>query len=147
MGRCQRASADFGRMLACSIGLPRFELGTSPTRTERATRLRHSPTDLGYPVLRSSLRRYGVVIADRQAREEGLEALLDGQAVLVGEGTEAGVLDRLALGDHLLHEIRMLVGEEGPHRVEAGLHQRLEERVAVDRGPFGLAAPGHPGAG
>ena len=26
------------------IGLPRFELGTSPTRTERATRLRHSPT-------------------------------------------------------------------------------------------------------
>ena len=25
------------------IGLPRFELGTSPTRTERATRLRHSP--------------------------------------------------------------------------------------------------------
>ena len=35
------------------IGLPRFELGTSPTRTERATRLRHSPwSDLGYPVPR-----------------------------------------------------------------------------------------------
>src|SRR4029453_8368160 len=26
-----------------SIGVPRFELGTSPTRTERATRLRHTP--------------------------------------------------------------------------------------------------------
>src|SRR5581483_1096338 len=26
------------------IGVPRFELGTSPTRTERATRLRHTPT-------------------------------------------------------------------------------------------------------
>src|SRR5579875_867937 len=25
------------------IGVPRFELGTSPTRTERATRLRHTP--------------------------------------------------------------------------------------------------------
>ena len=27
-----------------SIGVPRFELGTSPTRTERATRLRHTPS-------------------------------------------------------------------------------------------------------
>jgi hypothetical protein len=27
-----------------SIGAPRFELGTSPTRTVRATRLRHAPT-------------------------------------------------------------------------------------------------------
>src|SRR3954453_13038169 len=27
------------------IGVPRFELGTSPTRTERATRLRHTPSD------------------------------------------------------------------------------------------------------
>ena len=25
------------------IGVPRFELGASPTRTERATRLRHTP--------------------------------------------------------------------------------------------------------
>src|SRR6185295_11005911 len=25
------------------IGVPRFELGTSPTRTERATRMRHTP--------------------------------------------------------------------------------------------------------
>src|ERR671933_591559 len=28
----------------CEIGVPRFELGTSPTRTERATRLRHTPS-------------------------------------------------------------------------------------------------------
>jgi len=27
------------------IGVPRFELGTSPTRTERATRLRHTPSE------------------------------------------------------------------------------------------------------
>src|SRR5436305_13141218 len=27
-----------------AIGVPRFELGTSPTRTERATRLRHTPS-------------------------------------------------------------------------------------------------------
>jgi single-strand DNA-binding protein len=26
------------------VGVPRFELGTSPTRTERATRLRHTPS-------------------------------------------------------------------------------------------------------
>ena len=29
--------------LRLKIGVPRFELGTSPTRTERATRLRHTP--------------------------------------------------------------------------------------------------------
>ena len=29
------------------IGVPRFELGTSPTRTERATRLRHTPRQRG----------------------------------------------------------------------------------------------------
>src|SRR3954454_18900027 len=28
---------------AAKIGAPRFELGTSPTRTVRATRLRHAP--------------------------------------------------------------------------------------------------------
>src|SRR5712691_2875014 len=34
------------------IGVPRFELGTSPTRTERATRLRHTPNSgLGYPMV------------------------------------------------------------------------------------------------
>jgi putative hydrolase of the HAD superfamily len=37
------------------IGVPRFELGTSPTRTERATRLRHTP-DSGIGYRRSVLR-------------------------------------------------------------------------------------------
>ena len=32
----------------CTIGAPRFELGTSPTRTERATRLRHAPMRRDY---------------------------------------------------------------------------------------------------
>src|SRR2546422_7644143 len=35
-----RGKHGFPRAL---IGVPRFELGTSPTRTERATRLRHTP--------------------------------------------------------------------------------------------------------
>src|SRR6202035_1031391 len=30
-----------------NIGAPRFELGTSPTRTVRATRLRHAPMSTG----------------------------------------------------------------------------------------------------
>ena len=50
--RCSRCSAGGcarsrpGRARARpepAIGVPRFELGTSPTRTERATRLRHTP--------------------------------------------------------------------------------------------------------
>jgi len=31
------------------IGAPGFEPGTSPTRTARATRLRHAPTRFKYP--------------------------------------------------------------------------------------------------
>jgi hypothetical protein len=34
----------FGCLRTQNIGAPRFELGTSPTRTARATRLRHAPT-------------------------------------------------------------------------------------------------------
>ena len=38
------------------IGVPRFELGTSPTRTERATRLRHTPEPRDYRTLPGALR-------------------------------------------------------------------------------------------
>ena len=38
-------SGPIGKPLARHIGVPRFELGTSPTRTERATRLRHTPSE------------------------------------------------------------------------------------------------------
>src|ERR1700722_11114542 len=46
--RCPAFSGLFARVRCCSrfskaIGAPRFELGTSPTRTVRATRLRHAP--------------------------------------------------------------------------------------------------------
>src|SRR4029077_14935367 len=50
------------------VGVPRFELGTSPTRTERATRLRHTPSRLRVPVPRvvgrASLRTPAVDSAD-----------------------------------------------------------------------------------
>src|SRR3954453_2041666 len=39
--RSRRGNPRFPR---ARIGVPRFELGTSPTRTERATRLRHTPS-------------------------------------------------------------------------------------------------------
>ncbi len=37
------------------IGVPRFELGTSPTRTERATRLRHTPSAHRVPAPRPGM--------------------------------------------------------------------------------------------
>jgi hypothetical protein len=40
----KKEGAHGGNMVSpVTIGVPRFELGTSPTRTERATRLRHTP--------------------------------------------------------------------------------------------------------
>ena len=41
---CGRESALADSRPAKRIGVPRFELGASPTRTERATRLRHTPS-------------------------------------------------------------------------------------------------------
>src|SRR4051794_7273528 len=51
----------------------------------------------------------GVVVAQREAREQRLEAGLDREVLLIGVGAQAGTLDRLALADHLVHEIGMLV--------------------------------------
>src|SRR6187455_564367 len=59
------------------IGAPGFEPGTSPTRTVRATRLRHAPR--------------GLIIPERRmGRGEGGSATLDGEAVPFGiDGTQA----------------------------------------------------------
>ena len=43
-GHRKRGSRGNHRFPRVEIGVPRFELGTSPTRTERATRLRHTPS-------------------------------------------------------------------------------------------------------
>src|SRR5262249_60698249 len=52
-----------------SIGVPRFELGTSPTRTERATRLRHTPRAAhrvaGFGTNRAHVSRY-VAVTDKR---------------------------------------------------------------------------------
>src|SRR5262249_39085794 len=64
------------------IGVPRFELGTSPTRTERATRLRHTP-------------RTGNRLARLREREHGagadVRALSDQEMAAIGNEAEGRV--------------------------------------------------------
>ena len=51
------------------IGVPRFELGTSPTRTERATRLRHTPSrPVSHRARCGNARRSSRVPCDRARR-------------------------------------------------------------------------------
>jgi hypothetical protein len=54
-----------------TIGVPRFELGTSPTRTERATRLRHTPSSAHrlatLDTVRCGFHRYVVSIDNEEA--------------------------------------------------------------------------------
>src|SRR5262249_33141752 len=80
-GRTSRARAPGGNeqprrshkkgpaMRGPSIGVPRFELRTSPTRTERATRLRHTPRAAhrvaGFGTNRSHVSRY-VAVTDKR---------------------------------------------------------------------------------
>src|SRR5204863_9895257 len=61
------------------IGVPRFELGTSPTRTERATRLRHTPSE----------KRLAEEVFDRLRAEIG--AFADQQVAAVGDHAQRGV--------------------------------------------------------
>ena len=70
-GLPRRESAPADSRLA-EIGVPRFELGTSPTRTERATRLRHTPsaTRVAVPPFRPRrLAADGAAGRDRRVRE------------------------------------------------------------------------------
>src|SRR5262249_3355531 len=66
----RRSNKKGPAMRGPSIGVPRFELGTSPTRTERATRLRHTPRAAhrvaGFGTNRSHVSRYVAVTDNRR---------------------------------------------------------------------------------
>src|SRR5690606_27826735 len=74
----------------------------------------------------------GLVVADGEAGDEGLEGALDLDALAGGPLLEAGVLDLLGLGDDVVDEVGMAVGEVGADRVEARVGERGDElgRVA-----------------
>jgi hypothetical protein len=58
---------------ATLIGVPRFELGTSPTRTERATRLRHTPRAMHRVAsLGTDRRAFSGYVAENDNEEERL---------------------------------------------------------------------------
>src|SRR5262249_1901914 len=82
-----------------SIGAPGFEPGTSPTRTVRATRLRHAPRE-SLSVASGPLTgpRDRLEIPDSQAGHERLEGDLDGHALAFRPRREPDLLDLLALG-------------------------------------------------
>src|SRR5919204_3390769 len=56
-------------LVTALIGVPRFELGTSPTRTERATRLRHTPSGSQISLGRRRLRQRGAPSAERYRQQ------------------------------------------------------------------------------
>src|SRR3954471_16582364 len=123
-----------------AIGAPGFEPGTSPTRTVRATRLRHAPKSAQYrPGLRASLARDRRVVAHREAGDERLEGTLYGQLLARRPALEAGLLDLLALGDDVVDEVGVAVAEERADGVQTRVGERLEERGGVVG-----AGPAHP---
>src|SRR3954451_21228818 len=142
--RSLRCCSAAGRLVTCDIvpcggpvpiGAPGFEPGTSPTRTVRATRLRHAPKSAQYrPALRAPLARDRRVVPAREARDEGLEGALERQVLARRPALEAHLLDLLAVGDHVVDEVRVAVAEERADGVQARVGQRLEERPGVVAG-------------
>src|SRR4051812_46090688 len=135
-----------------SIGAPGFEPGTSPTRTVRATRLRYAPRESlsvasGAPSdwLPGSGDR--LEIPDREPGHEGLEGDLDRHALALGPGREPDLLDLDALGEDVIDEIGVAVGEVRADRVQRGVGQRLQEgafALAARQPPCGRTAPTAP---
>ena len=78
---------------------------------------------------RGVLAGHSLVVPNREAGEECLEALLQRQLVIARVTREAALLDLDALVDYLVDQIGVLVAEERAHRVEARVHQRVEEVV------------------
>src|SRR3954453_21319451 len=117
------------RPRACRhIGAPGFEPGTSPTRTVRATRLRHAPNATGSLVVRGAQR---AVIPQGQTGDERLERALERDALCGRPGLEAVVLDVHGLVDDGVDELGMVVLERRPEGVQVRLHQGLEECAVV----------------
>src|SRR5271154_4747859 len=131
-----------------NIGAPRFELGTSPTRTVRATRLRHAPTHGQYPTRApATTPRYGrpmpaaireiLAEADRllePARFEdycvnGLQVPGPERALTIATGVSAHAeLFELAAGEHaeLLLVHHGLFGGSGFAAIDPSLKRRLQ---------------------
>src|SRR5947199_3055824 len=76
---------------------------------------------------RGVLAGHSLVVPNGEAGEECLEALLQRQLVIARVTREAALLDLDALVDYLVDQIGVLVAEERAHRVEARVHQRVEE--------------------
>ena len=72
-----------------AIGARGFEPRTSPTRTARATRLRHAPNAA------RSLAVHRPVVPDRETRDERLERRLELEPAVARVGLEPVALDRL----------------------------------------------------
>src|SRR3954454_10952251 len=90
------------------IGAPGFEPGTSPTRTARATRLRHAPR-----YGRSLLGRagHGLVVPDGQPGDQRLQRRVERGVLALGPPSEAVIFDRLRLGNDVVAQLRVLIGE------------------------------------
>src|SRR4051794_15474243 len=91
----------------------------------------------------SSLSGDRLVVAHREARQQGLEALLDRPALLPRVGLQPAPLDVLTAGDDLLNEVGMLVAEERPDRIELGVHERLEKGLGGGNVWSGLGHGAH----
>src|SRR5437763_16872689 len=124
----------------CSIGVPRFELGTSPTRTERATRLRHTPVKptLAKEVFDRLSAEVGA-FADQQVAAVGdhserraeppgeLEAVGEAELIVASAPEDEGRAGQLA--ELLAH----VVGGDGPRRADRIPRQPRPLEEAVDR--------------
>src|SRR5204862_7851794 len=102
------------------IGVPRFELGTSPTRTERATRLRHTPS-------RNRL-------ANEKRRDRvgaGVRPLSDQQMATVRNDSQRG-LETARVLDAVVERDEVVAG--APEDDRRAVHAvELRPRVAEDK--------------
>src|SRR5579884_4329208 len=117
------ASADPG---PASIGVPRFELGTSPTRTERATRLRHTPSGYRLAARRAAPPRVSEVARVQRSGARVLDVV---------EAGSLGDRARCRRADAELQPERLRTDGDGLARVGGAVLGPAEHVDEVDRLP------------
>ena len=147
------------------VGVPRFELGASPTRTERATRLRHTPrgdrlaerlTESRAMASRDAILDYAAELLDLESFQDygpqGLQVVgADEVTKLVcAVSSSLELFERAAAaGAQLVLVHHGLLWENEPRTIDPKMRRRLEALFAADitLAGYHLALDAHPEIG
>jgi hypothetical protein len=89
--------------------------------------------------------RDGFEVANGETGDQGLKGLFQANVLVGRVAGEAAPLDQLALPDHILDEVGVLVAEVGADRIQMRVHEPLDQwLILAARGLLAALGDGQP---